>query len=143
MSLNVFEYVNNLPIVLYKEKDVVFAQDDASDGRMFFVAEGELAVLRRIEGDMHELNRLHPGDFFGEMAILNKMPRSATIVVTSKHAKLGYLDEPMFLRIARVNPVFHYSLLKLVIQRIGQIEDDIEESLEELMKLRKERPTFY
>ncbi len=136
MSLNVFEYVNNLPIALYKEHDVVFAQDDPSDGKMYFVAEGELAVRRRIEGDMHELNRLHPGDFFGEMAILNQMPRSATIVVTSKHAKLGYLDEPMFLRIARVNPVFHYSLLKLVIQRIGQIEDDIELSLEELKRIR-------
>lgn len=135
MSLNVFEYVNNLPVALYKENEIVFSQDDPSDGRMYFVAEGELTVRRRIEGDAHELNRLHPGDFFGEMAILNRMPRSATIQVTSKHAKLGYLDEAMFIKIAKVNPVFHYSLLKLVIQRIAQIEDDIEAALEELRGL--------
>lgn len=135
MSLNVFEYVNNLPVKILKEHEIVFSQDDHSDGRMYFVAEGELAVLRRIEGDTHELNRLHPGDFFGEMAILNKKPRSATIQVTSKQAKLGYLDEPMFIKIASINPVFHYSLLKLVIQRIGMIEDDIEDALQELKSI--------
>lgn len=135
MSLNVFEYVNNLPVVMFKENEIVFSQDDPTDGRMYFVAEGELTVCRRIEGDSHELNRLHPGDFFGEMAILNRMPRSATIQVISKHAKLGYLDEEMFIKIARVNPVFHYSLLKLVIQRISQIEDNIEEALQELKAL--------
>ena len=136
MSLNIFEYVNNLAVDIRKEGDIVFEQDQDSDGKMYFVAEGELAVVREIDGEPHELNRLHPGDFFGEMAILNHKPRSATVLVTSKQAKLGYLDEPMFMRIARINPVFHYSLLKLVIQRIGMIEDSIEIALHELRELR-------
>lgn len=131
MSLNIFEYVNNLAVDMRKLNDMVFEQDEPSNGRMYFVAEGELAVIREMDGQAHVLNHLYPGDFFGEMAILNKKPRTATVQVISRHAKLGYLDEDMFRRIARNNPVFHYSLLKLVIQRIGMIEDHINETIED------------
>ena len=136
MSLNIFEYVNNLPVDIRKEGEMIFEQDQDSDGKMYFVAEGELAVIREVDGNPHELNRLHAGDFFGEMAILNKNPRAATIKVMSKICKLGYIDEPMFIKIAKISPVFHYSLLKLVIQRIGQIEDSIELALHELSEVR-------
>lgn len=137
MSLNVFEYVNNLAVEIRREGDAIFKQDDPSDGRMYFVAEGELAVIRNIEGEPHELNRLGAGQFFGEMAILNGSDRSATVKVVSKQAKLGYLDEAVFNKIARTNPVFLYSLLKLVIQRIGNVEDEIDEVAQELAELRK------
>ncbi len=136
MSLNIFNYVNNLAIDMRKEGDDIFKQDDESDGKMYFVAEGELAIIRDVDGEPHELARLKPGQFFGEMAILNKSARTATVRVVSKWAKLGYLDETIFMKIARVNPIFPYSLLKLVIQRIGNIEDTIEQSYEELAKLR-------
>ncbi|MCB1175851.1 MAG: cyclic nucleotide-binding domain-containing protein [Leptospiraceae bacterium] len=136
MSLNIFEYVNNLAVDIRKVDDVVFEQDEPSDGKMYFVAEGELAVIRSIDGQPHVLNRLQPGDFFGEMAILNRKPRAATVKVVSRTAKLGYLDEGMFMRIARSSPVFHYSLLKLVIQRIGMIEDTIDETTKQLEELK-------
>ncbi len=142
MSLNIFEYVNNLATDIRRENDVIFKQNDSSDGRMYFVAEGELSVCRSVEGNEVEINRLREGDFFGEMAILNKSPRSATVKVISKNAHLGYLDEQMFVRIARVNPVFHYSLLKLVITRIGMIEDAIELALHDLGELRAGRNPF-
>lgn len=138
MSLNIFEYVNNLAVTLIKEGDVVFNQGDPSDGKMYFVVEGELVVIRYIEGNPHELGRLSDGDFFGEMAILNNSDRTATVKAKSKQVRLGYLDEQMFMRIARTNPVFHFSLLKLVIQRIGSIEDEISETLDELNKLKNQ-----
>ncbi len=136
MSLNVFEYVNNLAVVIRKQGEVIFQQGDPSDGRMYFVAEGKLEVIREVEGHCHVLNKLVAGDFFGEMAILNSNPRSATITVMSKQAKLGYIDETMFVRIAKLNPLFHYSLLKLVIKRLGQIEEEIDRALRELSEKR-------
>jgi len=116
--------------------DVVFAQNDDSNGRMYFVAEGELAVIREVDGEPHELNRLREGSFFGEMAIINRSKRTATVKVVSKKAKLGYLDEEIFMRIGKANPIFLYSLLKLVIQRIGAVEDSIEEVSKELVRMR-------
>ncbi len=137
MSLNIFEYVNNLAVDMHKEGDTIFAQGDESNGRMYFVAEGELAVIRTIDGEPHELNRLREGAFFGEMAIINRSKRTATVKVVSKKAKLGYLDEEIFMKIGKANPIFLYSLLKLVIQRIGAVEDSIEEITRELSDMRR------
>lgn len=45
-------------------------------GREFFViAEGEVAVLR----GRREIARLHPGDFVGELSLLEAGPRNATV----------------------------------------------------------------
>ena len=137
MSLNIFEYVNNLAVDMHIEGDVIFNQGDESNGRMYFVAEGELAVIRVIDGEPHELSRIREGAFFGEMAIIKRSKRTAMVKVVSKKAKLGYLDEEIFMRIGKANPIFLYSLLKLVIQRIGTIEDSIEEVNRELAELRR------
>ena len=122
---------------MHKEGDVIFAQSDESNGRMYFVAEGELAVIRTIDGEPHELNRIREGAFFGEMAIINRSKRTATVKVVSKKAKLGYLDEEIFMKIGKANPIFLHSLLKLVIQRIGSVEDSIEEITRELAQLQR------
>jgi CRP-like cAMP-binding protein len=131
VSLNIFEYVNNLAVEIHIEGDVIFRQGDPSNGRMYFIAEGELAIFREVDGEFHEINRLRAGSFFGEMAIISKTERSATVKVVSKKAKLGYLDEEVFLKIGRANPIFLYSLLKLVITRLKSIEDSIETILRE------------
>jgi CRP-like cAMP-binding protein len=45
-------------------------------GREFFViADGEVAVLR----GRREVARLHPGDFVGELSLLDDGPRNATV----------------------------------------------------------------
>ena len=59
--------------------EAVFHEGD--DGRdMFVLLEGEMEVLKRSKRD-HETRVavLGPGDWFGEMAILDVLPRSATV----------------------------------------------------------------
>ncbi|MBR31693.1 MAG: cAMP-binding protein [Spirochaetaceae bacterium] len=136
MSLNIFEYVNNLATAYYKQGEVIFEQGQESDGRMYFVSEGEMSVSRQIDGADYTIATLGPGAFFGEMAILNRNPRSATIRVQTKHAKLGYIDEPMFLRISRNDPVFPFSLLKLILERTAEVEDAIAETRHKLLEMK-------
>lgn len=48
---------------------------------MFVVHAGELAVSRRLEsGRVIRMARLRPGDFFGEMTLIEMQNRSATVV---------------------------------------------------------------
>jgi CRP/FNR family cyclic AMP-dependent transcriptional regulator len=54
---------------------------EGEDGnRLFLVAEGLVRVCRHFaQPDESELARFGPGDFFGEMCILETLPRSATV----------------------------------------------------------------
>jgi CRP/FNR family transcriptional regulator, cyclic AMP receptor protein len=62
----------------YRRGQVVFVQEERGD-RMFVVAEGEVRLLiRSPHGDEVELARRSRGQVFGEMALLDGGPRSAT-----------------------------------------------------------------
>lgn len=60
-------------------------------GAAFFVIEsGKVRILQqRQDGDMHELAVLGPGETFGEMALLDEMPRSATALAAEQTTALA------------------------------------------------------
>jgi CRP/FNR family transcriptional regulator, cyclic AMP receptor protein len=75
------EFVQKLHVVEYRPGDVVFKEGD--HGReLFVVIGGEMEVLKHAKGDREaRVAMLGPGDWFGDMSILDVMPRSATVRV--------------------------------------------------------------
>jgi CRP/FNR family transcriptional regulator, cyclic AMP receptor protein len=66
----------------YAKDDVVFYEDESGDV-FFLIREGQVKVtMISPEGKEIILSLLGPGDFFGEMALLDDEPRSATVVAT-------------------------------------------------------------
>ena len=65
-------------------EDVVFHQGE--EGRdLYIVGEGNISIrIRAPEGVDVDVAELGPGDFFGEMAIFEDAPRSATCVMTGQ-----------------------------------------------------------
>ena len=61
----------------YLEGEVVFKQGDAGD-TMYVIHTGALAVIRETEGTSTVVARLNPGDFVGEMALVDQEPRAAS-----------------------------------------------------------------
>ena len=64
----------------FSKGEVIFRQGDA--GNSFFkIIEGSVSVIANYgEADERELTVLNPGEFFGEMAVIETYPRSNTIV---------------------------------------------------------------
>ena len=64
----------------FSKGEVIFKQGDA--GNSFFkIIEGSVSVIANYgEADERELTVLNPGEFFGEMAVIETYPRSNTIV---------------------------------------------------------------
>ncbi len=56
---------------------VLFHEGDAGE-EMFIIQSGRVKISKRIRGVEKTLATLEKGEFFGEMAILNDKPRSAS-----------------------------------------------------------------
>ncbi|HEY8845743.1 MAG TPA: cyclic nucleotide-binding domain-containing protein [Candidatus Limnocylindrales bacterium] len=59
--------------------DHVIARQGEIGTGFFVIVEGQVRVVR----DGQELARLGPGDFFGEMSVIDGLPRVAQVVTTS------------------------------------------------------------
>jgi CRP-like cAMP-binding protein len=63
----------------FKTGDVIIKEKDQAAG-FFVITSGKVEVVRGAGGDKPEvLNTLGQGDFFGEMALFEGFPRSATV----------------------------------------------------------------
>jgi CRP-like cAMP-binding protein len=67
---------------VYADGQAVFAEGDPGDG-MYFIAQGCVRIEKRAQGGgaaRKTLAVLEAGDYFGEMALLDQQPRSASAV---------------------------------------------------------------
>ncbi|HUO34399.1 MAG TPA: FAD-dependent oxidoreductase [Candidatus Acidoferrum sp.] len=62
----------------FEAGEVVFFEGDLGDN-VYIIESGECDVLRQSGGQETHIATLGPGDFFGEMALINDMSRNATI----------------------------------------------------------------
>src|ERR1043166_19578 len=62
----------------YQAGAKIFQEGDPGDG-LYIIVEGEVQITCLVGQDQRRvLSQLGPGDFFGEMAVLDSQPRSAT-----------------------------------------------------------------
>ena len=77
--------------VTFKKKDVIFKEGDPGD-KMYFILSGDVSVLAKISpnGRSTRVASFGEGVFFGDMAILEGKPRSASVIADSA-AELFYM----------------------------------------------------
>src|SRR6058998_2171437 len=69
---------NTAQVKSYKAGRNIFQEGDPGDG-LYIIVEGKVQITCLVDEDQRRvLSRLGPGDFFGEMAVLDNQPRSAT-----------------------------------------------------------------
>ncbi len=123
MSLK--ESLAKLSMITIKRGEVLFKEGVPSNGAMFFLFEGQLDIYKHIEGKHSKLRSILPGEFFGEMAIINNSPRAASIVTVSETAKLGIINRNTFVKMSKESPEFLFLLLKRVIERLYETDSKI------------------
>ena len=114
----------------YKPRDVIFQEGDPGDG-IYVVVEGEVQVSTLVsETERRVLTSVEPGDFFGEMAILDDRPRSAT-AQAELDTKVYFLHRDDLLKLLEHSPKLAVCLLREFSLRLRDFNKKyVEESLQ-------------
>ncbi len=83
----------------------------------YLIQSGEVQLVKAVNGSKKNLDILKPGEFFGEMAILDNSSRSATCVAATKVNVLEF-NKANFQVLMTGNPQLAIILLKLFCKRI-------------------------
>ena len=91
---------------------------EGSPGHTFFVIlEGRATVVRRGARPA----TLRPGEYFGEMALLDRRPRSATVMAETELSALRISADP-FAKLLRSEPSIAIALLQTLSVRVRELE---------------------
>jgi CRP-like cAMP-binding protein len=108
----------------YPKGSVIVFEDDPGDA-LYVVAAGQVKVVLVAEdGREVILSVLGPGNFFGEMAILDEGPRSAH-VIAMEESNLLILRRDDFYGRLRAMPEVAISLLKEISRRLRRADEKI------------------
>jgi len=100
----------------YEPGQVIIAEYEPGDC-FYLIQSGNVQLVKCVNGTSKNLDILKPGEFFGEMAILDNSPRSATCMAAGPVKCLEFNKENFELLITG-NPQMALLLLKLFCKRI-------------------------
>lgn len=107
----------DLRIRQYSKRDIVLQKGGHGDGLMFLLS-GQLQVIDVTEdGRAIGLRMLAPGDFFGEIALINNSTRSASVVAMSD-ALVAFLPAATAMHLFAHAPSVATHMLKHLAQKI-------------------------
>ena len=120
----------------YNAGESIFGEDMLGAG-MYIVKEGEVAITKKIKGDKEiELAVIGERNFFGEMALIDEMPRSAS-AIAKKDTILFAFCKPDLENIMERNPKVAAAIItniaRLVCKRLVQSNEN-REALEKNMQ---------
>jgi CRP/FNR family cyclic AMP-dependent transcriptional regulator len=100
-------------VVDFSQGEVIVQAGDEGDS-FYLVLEGRARVLRRSR-------LLRPGDFFGEMALVDGGPRSATITAVSP-VRVMKLPREAFMQALKQDPQIGLAIMQTLAERVRRLE---------------------
>lgn len=113
----------------YKDGDLIVREGDASRV-MFIIQRGEAVVTKQVGDGEVELATLTRGSFFGEMSLLESLPRSATVRARGDTRVLVISPGGLLLKIRR-DPTFALEMLQQMSHRVRRLNESVAEFLDE------------
>ena len=113
----------------YKADEAIFWEGEPGVG-MYIVQEGTVAIYKgSSENEREELAKLAHGEFFGELALLDESPRSATATALEDSTILG-LFRPDLLELIdrkpRLGNKFLFNLSLLIGERLKHTNEELQ-----------------
>ncbi len=101
----------------YKKSEVIF-EENSPGNEMFVISSGKVRISSNESGQKVDLTVLGPGEFFGEMSLVDSALRSATATAAEENTRLVILDQSKFLYLVSQQPSFALTIMYAMCQRI-------------------------
>ena len=103
---------------------------------LYVIMKGCVVITKELaekdETSAAQLKELEPGDFFGEMSLIDDEPRSAN-VVSKDDCELLLIPKERFLKIAYAHPLVLFNLIKTLSWRLRDTNDKFIEVMDKLI----------
>lgn len=101
---------------IYEKGEVIFSEFEKGD-TFYLIQSGQVQLVKIVNGIEKNLDILKASEIFGEMAILENSPRSATAIALNQ-VKVLEFNKENFEVLMTGNPAIAMKLLKLFVKRI-------------------------
>lgn len=108
------------PYVAFKTGQIIFKEGDPGDF-MYVLIEGQVEV--KIKQD--EIGIFEPIEVFGEMALIDAQPRSATITARTD-CKLVRVNQSRFKMLVQKSPQFGVEVMRTMVERIRWMNSQLQ-----------------
>ncbi len=102
----------------------IFHEGESGD-RMFIIQSGRVRISKMIDGREHELAILEKGDFFGEMAIVSRINRTATATAVNATQLLAF-DRQGFTGMIEKNAKIALNVIDKLCRRLENANSQIQ-----------------
>jgi len=103
--------------------ELIFEEDDDGD-HMFIIQEGQVTISRTIGGKDTPMAILEKGEFFGEMAIVNRIRRTARAKAHAPTQLLAF-DRAGLEQLVEKNPKIALNIIDKLCRRLGSANAQI------------------
>ncbi|TGN12014.1 Crp/Fnr family transcriptional regulator [Leptospira ilyithenensis] len=129
-------FLSEVSIRHFPKDQTVFQEGEETNGVMYFIFSGKLKVTKKTgNGEDLIIRQMGPGEFFGELALIQPSPRAATVIAIAEDTKLGIINREIFLGMGKESPAFLSVLLHSIIRRLSEVEEKVTERKEEIYSL--------
>jgi CRP-like cAMP-binding protein len=108
----------------YKPGERVFTEGELGSS-LFIILRGTVGVSQGAGTRMREIARLGPGSYFGEYAIFDGGPRTATAAATEAGCTLLVLDRQTFIQFGEKNPKVLLEVIRGLTRNIRRLTDQL------------------
>lgn len=102
---------------MYQDGEIIFCEYETGSNKFYFIKKGEVKLVCMIEEQEHMVDVLQSGVFFGEMAIIEAFPRSASAIASGSVSVLEF-SKDNFESVILQNPQLSLWLIQTFVNRI-------------------------
>lgn len=114
-------------VVAHPMGDIIFSEGDIGT-EMYIIQTGTVELFKEIAGETRVLATLEKGDFFGEMSVLEDLPRTASARAKTD-VELVKINGAMFDTMLKSNTEIAVRMMRKLSRRLREVTSMLEDSL--------------